>query len=383
MASERIVKAPRYSYQPVSNGAVGKGSFGEVTLATRTTDGTSVAIKKVLQDPRYKNREMDIMLSLHHPNIVEVTDTYFVQREGDANAARNGLFLCIVMEYIPHTLHRMIKAFHVESPLKHVPPIIVKVYMYQLCRGLAYIHRKGYCHRDIKPQNILVDDKTHAVKICDFGSAKQLVATEPSISYICSRYYRAPELILQSKFYTNAIDMWSIGCVMGEMMFGQPIFAGETSVDQLVRIIQTMGTPTQEEVSDMNCEFQDFSFPVVRVPTWEQIFTHHCGKSQVPPDPHAMDFFKKLLCFSPKKRLTPNAALAHPYFDELREPGVKIPNLERTEMKPLPPLFNYSIMEHDSFTAEEREIVVPKYLAEKITAKLEAYRQMEAQRARQ
>jgi len=96
----------------------------------------------------------------------------------------------------------------------------------------------GICHRDIKPQNLLIDPDSHLLKLCDFGSAKLLVKGEPNVSYICSRYYRAPELIFGASDYTNAIDVWSSGCVMAEMILGEPIFAGESGIDQLVEIIK-------------------------------------------------------------------------------------------------------------------------------------------------
>jgi len=124
--------------------------------------------------------------------------------------------------------------------------------MYQLLRSLAYIHAKGICHRDIKPQNLLVDPEKFVLKLCDFGSAKTLVRGEPNIAYICSRYYRAPELIFGATDYAPAIDMWSTGCVMAELLLGQPLFPGESSVDQLVEIIKVLGTPTKEELYAMN-----------------------------------------------------------------------------------------------------------------------------------
>ena len=105
--------------------------------------------------------------------------------------------------------------------------------MYQVARALAYIHQLGICHRDIKPQNLLLDPQTHAVKLCDFGSAKMLVKGEANIAYICSRYYRAPELIFGATDYTTAIDTWSYGCVFAELMLGQPLFPGESNVDQV------------------------------------------------------------------------------------------------------------------------------------------------------
>lgn len=112
-----------------------------------------------------------------------------------------------------------------------VPNILVKLYAYQLLRSIAYIHALGICHRDIKPQNILVDPASHVLKLCDFGSAKQLVVGEPNVSYICSRYYRAPELIFGNSDYNCVIDVWSVGCVIAELMLGQPIFPGESGVD--------------------------------------------------------------------------------------------------------------------------------------------------------
>lgn len=89
----------------------------------------------------------------------------------------------------------------------------------------------GICHRDIKPTNVLVDPRNHELRLCDFGSAKKLIPTESNISYICSRYYRAPELMLCSSEYDNSIDVWSTGCVIAEMVLGVPIFPGNSSVD--------------------------------------------------------------------------------------------------------------------------------------------------------
>ena len=96
---------------------------------------------------------------------------------------------------------------------------------------MNYLASVGICHRDIKPQNLLVDPQTHSLKVCDFGSAKRLVRGEINVSYICSRYYRAPELIFGATEYTNAIDVWSVGCVMAEMLLGQPLFPGDSGVD--------------------------------------------------------------------------------------------------------------------------------------------------------
>lgn len=124
-----------------------------------------------------------------------------------------------------------------------MPMLLVKLYGFQICRAIAYIHALGVCHRDIKPQNLLVDPETHVLKLCDFGSAKMLSPGESNIAYICSRYYRAPELIFGATEYTSTIDIWSVGCVLAELIIGRPLFAGESGVDQLVEIIKVRRHP--------------------------------------------------------------------------------------------------------------------------------------------
>ncbi|KAA0203593.1 hypothetical protein HAZT_HAZT001779 [Hyalella azteca] len=147
---------------------------------------------------------------------------------------------------------------------------LITLYMYQLFRSLAYIHALGVCHRDIKPQNLLLDPETGVLKLCDFGSAKHLVRGEPNVSYICSRYYRAPELIFGATDYTTNIDVWSAGCVLAELLLGQPIFPGDSGVDQLVEIIKVLGTPTREQIREMNPNYTEFKFPQIKSHPWQK-----------------------------------------------------------------------------------------------------------------
>uniref|UniRef100_A0A3B6N1X9 non-specific serine/threonine protein kinase n=1 Tax=Triticum aestivum TaxID=4565 RepID=A0A3B6N1X9_WHEAT len=224
---------PKQCVSYIAEHVVGTGSFGVVFQAKCRETGEVVAIKKVLQDKRYKNRELQIMHMLDHPNIVGLKHYFFSTTE------RNELYLNLVLEFVPETVNRMARQYNRMN--QRVPLIYVKLYTYQICRALAYIHNcVGICHRDIKPQNVLVNPHTHQLKICDFGSAKVLVKGEPNISYICSRYYRAPELIFGATEYTTAIDLWSTGCVMAELLLGQPLFPGESGVDQLVEIIKCL-----------------------------------------------------------------------------------------------------------------------------------------------
>eukprot|EP00184_Porphyridium_aerugineum_P007347 CAMPEP_0184707374 /NCGR_PEP_ID=MMETSP0313-20130426/37237_1 /TAXON_ID=2792 /ORGANISM="Porphyridium aerugineum, Strain SAG 1380-2" /LENGTH=424 /DNA_ID=CAMNT_0027168949 /DNA_START=737 /DNA_END=2011 /DNA_ORIENTATION=- len=306
---------------------VGNGSFGVVFQATVCETGEIVAIKKVLQDRRFKNRELQIMRSLDHPNVVSLKHCFY--SSGDGND--DDVYLNLVLEFVPETVYRISK--HYSKLKKPMPSIYVKLYMFQLLRSLAYIHSLGICHRDIKPQNLLLDPSAHILKLCDFGSAKRLEKGEPNISYICSRYYRAPELIFGATEYSTAIDVWSAGCVMAELLLGHPLFPGDSGVDQLVAIIKILGTPSKEEIRAMNPEYKEFKFPQIAPIEWARVFRNRA-------DDLAIDMISKLLVYDPTHRYHPYDALAHPYFDELRDPTAQLLN-----SKPLPPLFNFSEQE--------------------------------------
>lgn len=191
---------------------VGHGSFGHVYLISILPENKQAAIKTVLQDRRFKNRELETMKLIQHKNVVNLLSYYYKTNEKDE------LYLHLVLEYVPETLYTATHWYY--SRKQTMPLLAVKLYSYQLFRSLNYIHSLGICHRDIKPQNLLIDPLTGILKLCDFGSAKILNPTEPNVSYICSRYYRAPELIFGARNYTTKIDIWSAGCVVAEMTLG-------------------------------------------------------------------------------------------------------------------------------------------------------------------
>ncbi|CAB1351141.1 unnamed protein product [Coregonus sp. 'balchen'] len=251
---------------------IGNGSFGVVYQARLIDSQEMVAIKKVLQDKRFKNRELQIMRKLDHCNIVRLR--YFFYSSGE------------------------------------------KVYMYQLFRSLAYIHSQGVCHRDIKPQNLLVDPETAILKLCDFGSDN-----------CCSK------LIFGATDYTANIDIWSAGCVLAELLLGQPIFPGDSGVDQLVEIIKVLGTPTREQIREMNPNYTEFKFPQIKAHPWTKVF-----KPRTPPE--AIALCSRLLEYTPVTRFSPLEACAHAFFDELRQPNARLPS-----GRELPLLFNFSTTE--------------------------------------
>ena len=242
------------------------------------------------------------------------------------------------MDFIPENAYQVLKQYTKKH--QHVPTLFIKLYAYQLCRSLAYIHKLGICHRDIKPQNVLIDPQKHILRLCDFGSAKRFVKGEPNVSYICSRYYRAPELIFGAAEYNTMIDVWSVGCVVGEFMLGRPLFPGENGADQLVEIIKILGTPNKEQIIAMNPKYNEYKFPMIKAYPWQKLYP-------AKTDAAAIDFVSKLLVFEPGKRLKPMEAILHPFFNELRLKSTTLPNGD-----PLPDLFNFTKgidSKHNSF----------------------------------
>ncbi|CAN1143699.1 Shaggy-related protein kinase kappa [Linum perenne] len=313
----------RQTINYIAEHVVGTGSFGVVFQAKCRETGEIVAIKKVLQDKRYKNRELQIMQMLDHPNIVGLKHSFF------STTNKEELYLNLVLEYVPEALNRIARNYNRVN--QRMPLIYVKLYTYQICRALAFMHNcVGICHRDIKPQNLLVKG-------------------EANVSYICSRYYRAPELIFGATEYTTAIDIWSTGCVMAELLLGQPLFPGESGVDQLVEIIKVLGTPTREEIKCMNPNYTEFKFPQIKPHPWHKVF-----QKRLPPE--AVDLVCRFFQYSPYLRCTALEACIHPFFDELRDPNTRLPN-----GRPLPPLFNFKSQELSGIPTDIVNKLIPEH----------------------
>ncbi|KAE8697561.1 Shaggy-related protein kinase theta [Hibiscus syriacus] len=273
---------------------IGTGSFGVVFQAKCLESGESVAIKKVLQDKRYKNRELQIMRILEHPNVVELKRCFFSSTDKDE------LYLNLVLEYVSETVYQVSK--HYSKMNQHMPILHVQLYVYQIFRGLNYLHRVVcVCHRDIKPQNLLVNPHNHQ----SLYLGRQCI----QLLLICGPL-----------------------AVMAELLLGQ-----------------ILGTPTREEIKCMNPNYNEFKFPQIKAHPWHKIF-----HKRLPPE--AVDLVSRLLQYSPNLRCTALEACAHPFFDDLRDPNVCLLNGQA-----LPPLFNFTDNELAGASPELCRRLIPEH----------------------
>lgn len=317
---------------------IGRGAFGTVVQAYITPNKEDwygpFAIKKVPAQTEYKSRELEILRATNHPNIVKLE--YFFTHLSPTD---HKVYQHLAMECLPETLQIEINRYaqnKLELALKHV-----KLYTYQIARGMLYLHAFGICHRDIKPSNILVDPATGVLKICDFGSAKKLEHNEPSISYICSRFYRAPELILGCTQYTTQVDIWGLGCVIGEMLIGKAVFQGQEPLLQLREIAKILGPPDKKFIFLSNASYDGplYSKPLFSG-TSQSRFEKYFGRA----GPEGIDLLMKVLVYEPQQRLSPRKIMAHPFFNDLRNEQYFFPR-EHTQPVHLPSLFDFSDFE--------------------------------------
>jgi len=221
------------------------GAFGNVYLADTPT--CKVAVKCVPQMEGYINRELDTCKQLakeNNPNIVKFIG-YWIEN--------TNLFL--VMEFIPNTLNTILTQLSIENTRMQID--IMFTMMKQLAQALEYLEKIQLMHRDIKPDNILIDICTNRLVLADFGSAKFYKDGETHATYICSRFYRAPCLILDRNMYSTQIDIWSFGCVFAEFAYGRPLFTGKTQIAVLSKIIYIIGMVSVDDIVNMPSNFNE------------------------------------------------------------------------------------------------------------------------------
>lgn len=304
-------------------GQIGEGAQGLVLKAYDTVGERDVALKKIIlkkiEDGISTSviREMKILQQLRHPNVVELLDAFPV-----------GLDFVMVFEYMPTGLWEIIKDNEISLTTGQI-----KIYMKMLLEGISYVHGKNIMHRDLKPANLLVSEKG-ILKIADFGLGRLMWedATKPYSHQVATRWYRAPELLYGARYYTAAIDMWSIGCIFGELLNKSPLFPGETDIEQLAMVLRYLGSPTSESWPEINTlpDYNKITFPYHVGTTWEDIVED--------AEPEAVDLISQILIYNSSKRLTANEALRHIYFHCKPLPSmenlIKVPSNHRNQVKP-------------------------------------------------
>jgi len=284
---------------------LGKGAFGVVYQGRWKETNELLAVKETLQDPRFVNREGDISKMMQHENVVKFYDVKYEHRQGKK-------YLILIMEYYPQSLQDLIDMM-VKVKRQFSPSVFQKISL-SIFSGLAHIHSKGIAHRDIKPDNILVNLNERKVAIADLGSAKPINDGSYNKSYICSRIYRAPELVLGCQTYTYRIDMWSAGCVLMEMLLLTPLFPARGN-DHLLELMQKLLGKLDEE--DMNKlregNIQGEAIEIQEMTLMKHMLkvAEHCGEILTPK---LMNLLKQTLQWDPQTRLNSKDALNHNYF---------------------------------------------------------------------
>ncbi|KAL1935248.1 hypothetical protein VTP01DRAFT_4388 [Rhizomucor pusillus] len=286
-------------YQKIEK--LGEGTYGIVYKAQNRETTEVVALKRIRLDneeegvPCTAIREISLLKELKHVNILRLYDVLHTEKK-----------LTLVFEYLDSDLKKFLDSYGGD-----IDVLTIKQLMHQLMKGIAFCHEHKVLHRDLKPQNLLINKKGE-LKLGDFGLARAFGIPVRSYSHeVVTLWYRAPDVLMGCRQYSTSIDLWSAGCIFAEMVSGRPLFPGSSIPDQLQRIFKVLGTPTEEtwpgvsKLPEYKPDFEMFA----RIPL----------ENLVPKlDPLGVDLLKQLLQYPPEKRITAKDALNHPYFDELR-----------------------------------------------------------------
>ncbi|XP_053786095.1 mitogen-activated protein kinase 15 isoform X4 [Desmodus rotundus] len=310
---------------------LGKGAYGIVWKAVDRRTGEVVAIKKIFEAFRDKTdaqrtfREIMLLQEFgDHPNIVRLLDV--VQANNDKD-------IYLVFECMDTDLNAVI----CKGGL--LQDIHKRYIFHQLLRATKFIHSGGVIHRDQKPSNVLLDASC-LVKLCDFGLARSLSGLpegpegQALTEYVATRWYRAPEVLLSSSWYTPGVDMWSLGCILGEMLRGRPLFPGTSTLHQLELILQTIPPPSKEDLLALG---SDYSASILHLLGARHRRPRQALEALLPADTplEALDLLRRLLVFAPDKRLTAAQALQHPYVRRFHCPAQEW-SLEAQVQLPVP-----------------------------------------------
>eukprot|EP00656_Telonema_subtile_P035313 TRINITY_DN39293_c0_g1_i2.p1 TRINITY_DN39293_c0_g1~~TRINITY_DN39293_c0_g1_i2.p1 ORF type:complete len:297 (-),score=65.50 TRINITY_DN39293_c0_g1_i2:258-1148(-) len=279
---------------------IGEGTYGVVYRAKHKEHGTILALKRIRLDsedegvPCTAIREISLLKELNHPNIVRLYDVIHTEKK-----------LTLVFEFLDQDLKK-----YIDSVNGKVPAMQIKSFLYQLLRGINYCHQHLILHRDLKPQNLLINDEGE-LKLADFGLARAFGIPVRSYTHeVVTLWYRAPEVLMESTRYSTPLDIWSVGCIFAELATGRPLFPGNSDNDQLYRIFRVLGTPTRD------------TWPsIIETPSFKRgQVLRSCQPMSLEPlglDEVALELLTSMIRYEPDSRITAKDALEHPYFDEL------------------------------------------------------------------
>ncbi|XP_072990615.1 cyclin-dependent kinase F-4 [Typha latifolia] len=274
---------------------VGDGTFGSVWRAISKQSGETVAIKKMKKkyyswEECINLREVKSLRRMNHPNIVKLKE---VIREND--------MLFFVFEYMECNLYQLMK-----NRGKPFSEVEVRNLCFQIFQALVYMHQRGYFHRDLKPENLLATKDI--IKIADFGLAREISSEPPYTEYVSTRWYRAPEVLLQSPLYNSAVDMWAMGAIIAELFTLRPLFPGSSEADEIYKICSIIGTPNKNTWAEglQLADAMNFQLP--------QFSSIHLSTLIPSASDDAINLISSLCSWDPSRRPTAAQALQHSFF---------------------------------------------------------------------
>ncbi|KAI4251251.1 MAG: hypothetical protein LQ352_004962 [Teloschistes flavicans] len=299
---------------------LGEGTYATVFKGRNRQTGELVALKEIHLDseegtPSTAIREISLMKELKHENIVSLHDVIHTENK-----------LMLVFEYMDKDLKKFMDSRGQGGQLDYVT---IKSFMYQLLNGIAFCHQNRVLHRDLKPQNLLINNKGQ-LKLADFGLARAFgIPVNTFSNEVVTLWYRAPDVLLGSRTYNTSIDIWSAGCIMAEMYTGRPLFPGTTNEDQLQKIFRLMGTPSERSWPGIT------AFPEYK-PGWHVYATQDLRMILPTVDPAALDLLGRCLQLRPEMRISAQDSLGHTWFRDLPQVrgqhGMQHPQAQQQQM---------------------------------------------------